>query len=488
MATDLSSLNPAAVETLPVVEPGQTVEGVNEKISGLVLRRRTPLWLIGAFFLAFLLVMVLLAAVTWLFVRGVGIWGVEVPVAWGFAITNFVWWIGIGHAGTLISAILLLLRQEWRTSINRLAEAMTVFAVAQAALFPILHLGRPWYFYWLLPYPSTMGVWPQFRSPLVWDTFAILTYGSVSVIFWYVGMIPDLATLRDRAHNRAAQVFYGILALGWRSSARHWQRLQQSYYLVAALVTALVVSVHTIVSFDFAVAINPGWHTTVYPPFFVAGAIYSGFAMVLVLIIPLRALFGLENFITMRHIDNAAKVMLASGLIVAYGYLMETFTAFYSGNINDIQAALGRIVGPFAVYFWLQISANVLIPQLLWIRRIRRNQFVLFLISLVILFGMWMERYVLITTNLSQDYLPSRWGVYSPTVWDFATLFGTIGLFFALMFLFFRLLPVIAIYEMRELVIRQGGENAEVRAPARPGPTGHPPAAEHRPLETEGGS
>ena len=447
--------NSAALEVPPVVEPGQTMTSVTEKISSLVLRRYTPLWWFAGFFLAFLLVMVFLAAVTYLFVRGVGIWGIEIPVAWGFAITNFVWWIGIGHAGTLISAILLLLRQEWRTSINRLAEAMTIFAVAQAGLFPILHLGRPWYFYWLLPYPATTGVWPQFRSPLVWDAFAVLTYGSVSAIFWYVGMIPDLATYRDRARNRLAQLFYGMLALGWRGSVSHWRRYQQAVYLVAALVTALVVSVHTIVSFDFAVAIVPGWHTTIYPPYFVAGAIYSGFAMVLVLLIPLRSLFGLEGMITMRHIENSAKVMLASGLIVAYGYLMETFTAFYGGNINEIQATLSRLAGPFAYLYYLQIGANVIIPQLLWFKGIRKNRLLLFLISLVILFGMWMERYVLITTNLSMDYLPSKWGVYSPTIWDFATLFGTVGLFFAMMFLFVRIMPTIAMYEMRELVTKK---------------------------------
>ena len=284
-----------------------------------------------------------LVAVTLLFARGTGIWGIQIPVAWGFAITNFVWWIGIGHAGTLISAILLLLRQEWRTSINRLAEAMTVFAVAQAALFPILHLGRPWFFYWLLPYPNTMALQPQFRSPLVWDAFAVLTYASVSTVFWLVGMIPDIATFRDRATHPWAKRIYGILALGWRGSARHWQRFHQAYYLVAALVTALVVSVHTIVSFDFAVAIVPGWHNTIYPPYFVAGAIYSGFAMVLVLMIPLRRLLHIENMITLQHIDNAAKVMLASGLIVAYGYLMENFSGLYSGNIFDIQAMTGAL-------------------------------------------------------------------------------------------------------------------------------------------------
>jgi molybdopterin-containing oxidoreductase family membrane subunit len=353
--------------------------------------------------------------------------------------------------------------------------------VAQAALFPILHLGRPWYFYWLLPYPSTMGVWPQFRSPLVWDAFAVTTYASVSAVFWYIGMIPDLASFRDRATHRVPRIFYGILSLGWRGSVRHWKRFQQAYFLVAALVTALVVSVHTIVSFDFAVAILPGWHTTIYPPYFVAGAIYSGFAMVLVLLIPLRSLFGLQNMITMQHIDNSAKVMLASGLIVAYGYLMETFTGFYSGNVAEITAALGRFTGPFMIFYWLQIASNVIIPQLLWFKRFRQNRFTLFLISLVILFGMWMERFVLITTNLAQGYLPSKWGYYVPTVWDFATLFGTIGLFFAMMFLFLRLLPVIATFEMRELVLKKAQAARELIAGASG--AGRPDAPAKEPQE-----
>jgi Ni/Fe-hydrogenase subunit HybB-like protein len=455
MATRVTTYNPAALEGIPVVDPAETVASVNEKIMNPVLTGRTPLWWWAGLGLSFLFVMVLLLAVSYLFLRGVGIWGVEIPIAWGFAITNFVWWIGIGHAGTLISAILLLLNQQWRTSINRLAEAMTVFAVAQAALFPILHLGRPWYFYWLLPYPATTGVWPQFRSPLVWDAFAVTTYASVSAVFWYVGMVPDLASLRDRARRPWQRFFYGILSLGWRGSARHWKRFQQAVYLVAALVTALVVSVHTIVSFDFAVAILPGWHTTIYPPYFVAGAIYSGFAMVLILIIPLRSLFKVQGLITMRHVENCAKVMLASGLIVAYGYLMEAFNAAYSGNIYDIQAAVARFTGPFALFYWIQISCNVIIPQLLWFGAIRRNRVLLFLISIAILVGMWMERFVLITTNLSRDYLPSKWGAYVPTIWDYATLLGTIGLFFAMMFLFLRLLPAIANFEMRELVTKK---------------------------------
>ncbi|MFQ5960263.1 MAG: NrfD/PsrC family molybdoenzyme membrane anchor subunit, partial [Candidatus Methylomirabilales bacterium] len=327
------SRNPDPVT--PVIEPGYTYASVTDKISAIVLTRRTPRGWYVSFGIAFALVMVLLYATAYLFAVGTGIWGINAPVGWGFAIINFVWWIGIGHAGTLISAILLLLHQEWRTSINRFAEAMTLFAVACAGLFPLIHMGRPWLAYWLFPYPNTMAMWPQFRSPLVWDVFAVGTYATVSLLFWYVGLIPDMATLRDRAGKRLARVTYGVLAMGWRGSARHWHRYQMAYLLLAGLATPLVVSVHSVVSLDFAVGIIPGWHTTIFPPYFVAGAIYSGFAMVMTLAIPLRAVYKLEDFITMRHLDHMAKILLATGLIVAYGYMMETFMAFYSGNIYE---------------------------------------------------------------------------------------------------------------------------------------------------------
>ncbi len=316
----------------PVIGPGYTFRSISEKISSITLARRTPCgWWLG-FGIAFVFVMVMLYTIFYLLFEGVGIWGINVPVAWGFAIVNFVWWIGIGHAGTLISAILLLLHQKWRTSINRFAEAMTLFAVACAGLFPLLHMGRPWFFYWLFPYPNTMRIWPQFRSPLVWDVFAVSTYGTVSLLFWYVGLIPDLATLRDRTKNRFVQIIYGILAMGWRGSAYHWKRYEITYLILAGLATPLVVSVHTVVSFDFAVAILPGWHSTIFPPYFVAGAIYSGFAMVLVLAIPLRTFYGLQDFITLRHLQNMAKVTLATGLIVGYGYGIEAFMAWYSAS------------------------------------------------------------------------------------------------------------------------------------------------------------
>jgi molybdopterin-containing oxidoreductase family membrane subunit len=431
---------------------------VTDKIASIVLARGLKRgWIVGLL-ISFSLTMLLLVSVTWLFLRGIGIWGVNVPVAWGFAIVNFVWWVGIGHAGTLISAILLLLKQEWRTSINRFAEAMTLFAVACAALFPLIHMGRPWFFYWMAPYPSTMGVWPQFRSPLIWDFFAVSTYATVSLLFWYVGLIPDLATLRDRSKRRFPQVVYGILAIGWRGSARHWRRYQDAYLLLAALATPLVVSVHSVVSFDFAVAIVPGWHSTVFPPYFVAGAIYSGFAMVLTIAIPLRAAYGLRDFITDRHLDNMAKVMLASGLVVAYGYLTETFTAWYSGHESEWFAVVNRATGPYAPLFWLLIVCNILVPQALWHRGARRNVYVLFVLSLVINLGMWLERFVIVVVSLHRDFLPSAWGMYIPTFWDWSTFIGTIGLFTALMFLFIRLLPVISIFEMRELVEESHGD------------------------------
>jgi Ni/Fe-hydrogenase subunit HybB-like protein len=438
--------------TEPLLPRGSSFASVTDKIASIVLARRLKRgWIVG-FAIAFSLTMLLMASIAWLLVKGIGIWGIAIPVAWGFAIVNFVWWVGIGHAGTLISAILLLLRQEWRTSINRFAEAMTLFAVACAGLFPLLHLGRPEFFYWMAPYPSTMGIWPQFRSPLIWDFFAVSTYATVSLLFWYVGLIPDLATLRDRSTRRFPQIAYGILAMGWRGSARHWRRYQDAYLLLAALATPLVISVHSVVSFDFAVAIVPGWHSTVFPPYFVAGAIYSGFAMVLTIAIPLRAAYGLNDFVTDRHLDNMAKVMLASGLIVAYGYLTETFTAWYSGHQAEQFAIINRATGPYAALFWLLILCNVVIPQLLWFAAVRRNVYALFALSLIINLGMWLERFIIVVVSLHRDYLPSSWGSYTPTFWDWSTYLGTIGLFAALMFLFIRLLPMISIFEMREMV------------------------------------
>ncbi|HYR43933.1 MAG TPA: NrfD/PsrC family molybdoenzyme membrane anchor subunit [Terriglobia bacterium] len=441
-----------------IIGSGHTYATITDKISSIVLTRKTPHgWLFG-FGVGFVLVMLLLVSITYLFVEGIGIWGVNIPVAWGFAIVNFVWWIGIGHAGTLISAILLLLRQGWRQSINRFAEAMTLFAVACAGLFPVLHLGRPWFAYWLIPYPSTMGIWPQFRSPLVWDVFAVSTYFTVSLLFWFIGLIPDLATLRDRSSSRTGRVVYGILAMGWRGSAIHWHRYEMAYLLLAGLATPLVVSVHTVVSFDFAISILPGWHTTIFPPYFVAGAIYSGFAMVMVLAIPIRAVYGLEDFITMRHLQNMAKVMLATGLIVAYGYLMEHFMSWYSAEKYERFMTLNRWGGPYAPAYWALILINIVIPQALWFRRVRSNVIMLFLVAIAVNVGMWLERFVIVITSLHRDFLPSSWNMYYPTFWDWSTFIGTIGLFLALLFLFIRFLPMISIFEMRTLVPRSEGD------------------------------
>jgi molybdopterin-containing oxidoreductase family membrane subunit len=436
----------------PVIEPGHTFASVTDKISAIVLTRRLPLAWYAGFGVAFLLTMVMFAAMARLLFVGVGIWGVNMPVAWGFAIINFVWWIGIGHAGTLISAILLLLRQDWRTSINRFAEAMTLFAVACAGLYPVLHLGRPWLAYWLFPYPNTMGLWPQFRSPLIWDVFAVSTYATVSFLFWFVGLIPDLATLRDRATNRFGRIVYGTLAMGWRGSARHWQRYETAYLLLAGLATPLVVSVHTVVSFDFAIAILPGWHTTIFPPYFVAGAIYSGFAMVMTLAIPLRVIYGLQDFITMRHLENMAKIILVTGLIVAYGYGIEAFMAWYSGNELERYVLLNRLMGPYAPMYYALILCNVIAPQMLWIKRLRTSVPVLFLVALIVNAGMWLERYVIVVVSLHRDFLPSSWGMYSGTIWDWAMYVGTIGLFLSLLFLFIRVLPMISIFELRTLL------------------------------------
>jgi molybdopterin-containing oxidoreductase family membrane subunit len=440
-------------DTAPeVLEGGHTYASVTDKISAVVLGGRTPASWYAGLAVAFALTLLLLFAVAYLLSRGVGIWGVQIPVAWGFAIVNFVWWIGIGHAGTLISAVLLLMHQSWRTSINRFAEAMTLFAVACAGIFPLIHLGRPWVFYWLLPYPNTMGLWPQFRSPLVWDVFAVSTYATVSLLFWYAGLIPDLATLRDRSARRAARIAYGVLAMGWRGSARHWRNYETAYLLMAGLATPLVVSVHTVVSFDFAVGIVPGWHSTIFPPYFVAGAIFSGLAMVMTLAIPLRAIYHLEDFITERHLENMGKILLATGLIVGYGYLMEWFFSGYGRSPFERQMESARLTGPFALVFWSVIGLNVLAIQPLWWKAVRRSRLALFGIALAVNVGMWLERYLIVVTSLSRDFLPSAWRPFSGTAWDYATLFGSFGLFFSLLFVFIRLLPMISIFEMRELV------------------------------------
>jgi Ni/Fe-hydrogenase subunit HybB-like protein len=438
----------------PVIVPGHTYASLTDRISDIIFMpmKDTPRGWMLAVALASMVMGMLGVAIFGVLYWGIGMWGENQPVGWAFDITNFVWWIGIGHAGTLISAILLLFKQSWRTSINRFAEAMTLFAVVCAGIFPGIHVGRPWFAYWMVPYPNTMALWPQFRSPLDWDVFAVSTYGTVSFLFWFTGLIPDFATLRDRVKNPLLQKLYGTLSFGWRGSARHWHRYETAYLLLAGLSTPLVLSVHTVVSFDFATSVEPGWHTTFFPPYFVAGAIYSGFAMVLTLVIPTRRGFKLHDFITMHHIENMAKVMLATGLIVAYAYVMEIFYSWYSGNLFEWFMMKNRSMGPYRLSYYLLILCNIITPQFLWFKRVRLNTVALFVISIVVNIGMWLERFVIIVTSLHRDYLPSSWDMFYPTKWDVMLYVGTIGLFVFLMSLFIRFMPMISIFEMRHLL------------------------------------
>lgn len=467
----------------PMVEGRHDFGTVTDKISDVTLKKRTPFgWFIG-FGIAFLIAQMLLMTITYLLYQGIGIWGNNQPVGWAFPIINFVWWIGIGHAGTLISAILLLLNQKWRTSINRFAEAMTLFAVACAGMFPLLHTGRPWLAaYWLFPYPNTMGIWPQFRSPLIWDVFAVSTYATISLLFWYVGLIPDFATLRDRAKNPYFKFVYGILSWGWRGSARHWHRYELAYLLLAGLSTPLVLSVHSIVSFDFSVSQLPGWHATIFPPYFVAGAIFAGFAMVLILCIPLRVWYNMKDLITDTHLILMGKVMLATGLIVVYGYAMEAFFAWYSAVNYETYMMYNRMWGgPYWWSYWLLILCNGMSIQLLWFKRFRESPFWLFIISIIVSIGMWLERFVIIVTSLHRDFLPSSWGMFSPTIFDWSMYVGTIGFFFTLIFLFVRFLPVISVFEVRMLLpqaqVEHGHDHTEP----------HPVSMEEETTEAEEG-
>ena len=436
-----------------ILAPGHDQITLTDKI-GKIPYGKTPKWIFAIWGIGFLGINLLFFSIAKLVFEGTGIWGLNVPVAWGFAIINLVWWIGIGHAGTLISAILLLLNQKWRTSINRFAEAMTLFAVACAVMFPLLHTGRPWLAaYWLLPYPNSMGMWPQFRSPLMWDVFAISTYGSVSLVFWYVGLIPDLATMRDRTDNRFLQFLYGMLSMGWRGSAKHWHNYEMAYLLLAGLSTPLVVSVHSVISFDFSVAQLPGWHATIFPPYFVAGAVFAGFAMVLLLAIPVRRTFGLEDFITSRHLQNMAKLMLVTGMIVSYGYIMEFFFSWYSGNPFEIFAVIeNRTQGPYRWQWASLIFCNILAIQFLWFKRVRTSPMALWIISAIVSVGMWLERFVIVVLSLHRDFLPSSWDMYTGTKWDWGLYLGTMGFFLCLMFLFVRFVPMIAMFEMRMLL------------------------------------
>lgn len=458
-----------ASRTLKDVEPpirliaeGETLTSVSNAVNDIVDSRPQPMIWWVLFFLGFAGVNCLVVSIAWLIIRGTGIWGINIPVGWGFAIINFVWWIGIGHAGTLISAILLLLNQDWRTAINRFAEAMTIFAVSCAGLFPLLHTGRPWVIYFTLPYPSTTGMWPQFRSPLMWDVFAVSTYLTISLVFWYTGLVPDFANLRDRAKNKLAQFGYGIASLGWRGSAKHWNNYEIAYLLLAGLSTPLVVSVHSIVSFDFSVGIIPGWHTTIFPPYFVAGAVFAGFAMVLTFLIPFRNIYRLTNYVTDKHIDLMSKVMLATGLVVAFGYFSELFFAVYSGSLYETFMMDNRAGfnirdgfvngGPKTWSYVLLIVCNILAIQPLWFQSIRYNRTAVWIICMFVNVGMWLERYVIVATSLHRDLMPSSWGNYEGTFWDWFMFIGTMGQFLFLLMLFVRFMPMVAVFELRHLV------------------------------------
>ena len=436
----------------PVVLSTPSIASMTDQICALALRKRAFLWLMIALVLALLLTGVLVGAILWLFYAGVGIWGIDWPAVWGFAIINYVWWIAIASGGTFISALFYLTKVEWRTSLNRIAETMTVFAAVCAGIYPILHLGRPWLFYWLFPYPNTMTVWPQFRSPLLWDFFAILTYVTSSILFWYLGLIPDLATMRDRTDSRGKQTIYGVMALGFRGSDRQWQHYHVTYGVLAAIMAPLVISVHSIVGLDFAGAATVGWHSTEFPPFFVFGALLSGFAMVLLLIVPLRRLLGLEDFITGRHFDVLCKMLLVSSLCLAYAYVMDAFTIFYGGDYADKRLFLDKISGSYAAVYWATVLLNVLLPQLMWVKRLRLNEALIMLVCFGVIIGMWCERYTIVVMSLRRTHLPSAWGDYYPTFWDWVTLFGTVGLFASGILLAVRFLPVISMFEMRALI------------------------------------
>jgi Ni/Fe-hydrogenase subunit HybB-like protein len=446
----------APADRAPLVLGKHDYGTVTDAICGIVEKPDVPkAWKVG-FVLSGLAMVVLFAMIGYLFFEGIGVWGVNKPAGWGFAIVNFVFWVGIGHAGTLISAILFLFRQKWRTSINRFAEAMTIFAVMCAGIFPAIHVGRVWVIYWVFPYPNQMEMWPNFRSPLLWDVFAVSTYATVSMVFWYMGMIPDLASIRDRATSKIKRIAYGLASLGWRGSQRHWHRYEVAYMLLAALAAPLVLSVHSVVSFDFAVSQLPGWHTTIFPPYFVVGAVFSGFAMVLMLILPVRNWFNMKDFVTARHLDNIAKVILVTGSIVGFAYSIELFMAWYSGNHYEMFAFVNRAMGPYAWAYWIMVGCNVLAPQMLWSKKIRSNLKALFMIAILVNIGMWFERYVIVITSLSRDFLPSSWGTYTPTWVDILTLVGSFGLFIHLFLLFVRYMPMMAMAEVKAVIHETG--------------------------------
>ena len=441
---------PKELERIPLVANQRSIGWISDAICS-VAEGKTPTWWWIAFAISLTMLAVCGTTILYLLSTGVGVYGNMHPVMWGWPIVNFVWWIGIGHAGTLISAILCLLRQKWRTGVNRSAEAMTIFAVMCAGIYPLIHVGRIWFSWWLFPLPNANSIWPQFRSPLMWDVFAVSTYFTVSVLFWYMGLVPDLAVMRDRAKTKMRKFFYGLFSLGWTGSNRHWSNYERAYLILAGLSTPLVLSVHSIVSLDFAVSQLPGWHTTIFPPYFVAGAVFSGFGMVLTLLIPIRRLCNLEDLITERHVDLMCKVTLATGSIVGYAYGMEFFIAWYGGNPYEKFAFINRAFGPYAWAYWWMISCNVIVPQLFWFKRIRRNLFIVWVLSIFVNIGMWFERFVIVVTSLAREFLPSNWGSFAPTKFDILTYLGTFGLFFTFFLLFLRFVPIIAIGEVKAI-------------------------------------
>jgi Ni/Fe-hydrogenase subunit HybB-like protein len=444
----LNRVQPADLPRAELILNDRNFHWVTDKVCGIV-EQPTPRWWKITFAMALFVASFTGVGLFYLVSTGTGTWGLRSPVGWGWAIVNFVFWVGIGHAGTLISAILCLLRQKWRTSINRAAEAMTIFAVMCAGIFPLFHVGRVWFAWWLFPLPNQNGIWPQFRSPLEWDVFAVSTYFTVSTLFWYMGMVPDLGAIRDRAKTWWRKAFYSLLALGWRGGNRQWSNFEMAYLLLAGLSTPLVLSVHTIVSFDFAVSNVPGWHTTIFPPYFVAGAIFSGFAMVLTLMLPLRAIYRLHDVINQYHIDNMCKIILATGSMVGYAYATEFFIAAYSGNPYEKFAFINRAFGQYAWAYWIMVSCNVITPQLFWFKKVRENHSLVWIICLFVNVGMWFERFVITVTSLANDYLPSSWGYYSPTILDIFTFFGTFGFFSVLFLLFVRFLPLLPMAEVK---------------------------------------
>lgn len=455
MNTSVDNTVEAQGTRAPLILGGYDNAGVTEAVCGVIERPKPPKAWYVCMALALGMLSLLGVLLPYLIFTGIGTWGVNNPVGWGYAIVNFVFWVGIGHAGTLISAILFLFRQKWRTGINRAAEAMTIFAVICAGLFPGIHVGRAWLAYWMFPLPNQMEMWPNFRSPLLWDVFAVSTYFSVSLLFWYMGMVPDLATIRDRATSRVKQTLYGFFSLGWTGSMRHWHRYERAYALLAALATPLVLSVHSVVSFDFAVSILPGWHTTIFPPYFVAGAIFSGFAMVVTLLVPARALFGLENLITMRHLENMNKIILLTGCMVGYAYGIEFFIAWYSGNELERFTFVNRAFGPYGWAYWTMVTCNVITPQLFWFKKIRTSLLAMFVLSIFVNIGMWFERFVIIVTSLANDFVPTSWGYYLPTFCDAGIFVGSFGLFFVLFLLFCRYLPFVAMSEVKGVLHHQ---------------------------------